>query len=170
MIDCTPASIAARNGASPSSTSPVTIGQLEVRVLLVSPWPGKCFAQAATPCACRPRDEGGDVARDELRVGAERADADDRVRGLALTSATGAKSRLTPTAARSAPIAAATCSVSATSSTAPSAALPGYELPRSVSSRVTSPPSSSIADQQVAAELARSDAVSAASCSRSRTL
>ena len=33
MIDCTPAAIAARNGCSPSSTSPSTRRQLEVRVL-----------------------------------------------------------------------------------------------------------------------------------------
>ncbi len=49
--------------------------------------------------------------------------------GFVLTSATGAKSRLTPTAASSAPIDAATRSVSSTSSTTPSAPLPGYELP-----------------------------------------
>ena len=60
------------------------------------------------------------------------------------TSATGARSRFTPTARRSAAIAAATCSVSSTSSTAPRAAFPGYELPVRASSRVTSPPSSSI--------------------------
>ena len=49
--------------------------------------------------------------------------------GFVLTSATGAKSRFTPAAASSAPSDAATRSVSSTSSTTPSAPLPGYELP-----------------------------------------
>ena len=79
MIDCTPAAIAARNGSRPSRTSPVTVGSSRCESCSVSPWPGKCFAHAATPCACRPRDERRDVARDELGVGAERADADHRV-------------------------------------------------------------------------------------------
>ena len=65
--------------------------------------------------------------------------------GFVLTSATGAKSRLTPAAASSAPSEAATRSLKPTSSTTPSAAFPGYELPVAASSRVTSPPSSSIA-------------------------
>ena len=51
---------------------------------------------------------------------------------------------MTPAEASSPAIAPATASVSSTSSTAPSARLPGYELPCSASSRVTSPPSSSI--------------------------
>ncbi len=50
--------------------------------------------------------------------------------GFVLTSATGAKSRLTPASASSAPSDAATLSLSSTSSTTPSAAFPGYELPR----------------------------------------
>ncbi len=49
--------------------------------------------------------------------------------GFVFTSATGARSRFTPTARRSVAIAAAICSVSSTSSTTPSAAFPGYELP-----------------------------------------
>ena len=88
--------------------------------------------------------------------------------GLTLTSATGAKSRLTPTAARSAPIAAATCSVSddvvdgaERSVAGVRAAAIGLE-PRHVAALLVDP------DQQVRPRAARSEAVSAASCSRSR--
>ncbi len=82
--------------------------------------------------------------------------------GFVFTSATGARFRFTPTSARSAPIDAATRSVRPTSSTAPSAALPGYELPVATSSRVTSPPSSSIPTSS--SPSARSDDVSERSC------
>ena len=78
------------------------------------------------------------------------------------TSAHGARSKLIPSAARSAPIAQCTDLVRAVSSTAPRAALPGYGLPSAYATRVTSPPSSSIAitgSSPAAAE--RSAAVSA---------
>src|SRR5882672_2219754 len=91
------------------------------------------------------------------------------LRGFVLTSATGARSRLTPTPASSAPIEAATRSVSSTSSAAPSARFPGYELPDPASSRVTSPPSSSI-PTSTSARSARMPSVSRASWARSRTL
>ena len=80
-------------------------------------------------------------------------------------SATGARFSVMPAARSSSARARATCSVSATSSIVPSARGPGSELPRLASSRVTSPPSSSIATT-VAADT-RSDAVSACSCSGS---
>ena len=48
MIVCTPAAIAARNGSSPSSTSPVTVGSSRWESCSVAPWPGKCLAHAAT--------------------------------------------------------------------------------------------------------------------------
>ena len=109
------------------------------------------------------------VAGDELRVAPEGADADDRVprvrvdvgdRGEVVGDA-----HLAQRVRRSRP---ATASVSAGSSTSPSASAPGTELPRAASSRVTSPPSSSIATTVSGAT--RIDAVSARSCSESRTL
>ena len=89
-------------------------------------------------------------------------------RGFVLTSATGAKSRFTPTSASSAPIEAAMRSVSSRSSTTPSAAFPGYELPVAASNRVTSPPSSSIAMTRSSRSERRSS-VRARSCSRLST-
>ena len=79
MIDCTPAAMAARNGSSATSSIDSTTGSARCESTDVSPWPGKCLAHAATPARCSPRDERGDVPRDELCVRAERADADDRV-------------------------------------------------------------------------------------------
>ena len=54
MIDCTPAAIAARKGGKPSATSPATVGSSRCESRSVAPWPGKCFAHAATPYACTP--------------------------------------------------------------------------------------------------------------------
>ena len=53
-----PAAMAARNGASSRSVS--TAGSASMRgsawweSTAVSPWPGKCLVQAATPADCRP--------------------------------------------------------------------------------------------------------------------
>ncbi len=85
------------------------------------------------------------------------------------TSATGARFQLTPTDPSSAAIAAATDSVTPVSSITPSAAPPGYELPVCHSRRVTSPPSSSIANSR-SARSARSEAQSEASSARDGTL
>ena len=52
--------------------------------------------------------ERGHVPRDELGIRPEGTDTDDGLRGFVLTSATGATSRSTPIAARSAAIEAAT--------------------------------------------------------------
>ena len=85
----TPAAIAARNGTS-SHVVELARGSRSIsgtswcESTLVSPWPGKCLAQAATPAACRPRIERGGVPGDQLGLGAERADADDRVVGVAV--------------------------------------------------------------------------------------
>ena len=37
------------------SQSPEAIGSARCESTAVSPWPGKCLAQATTPCACVPR-------------------------------------------------------------------------------------------------------------------
>ena len=58
MIARVPAAIAARNGASSTSSSSSrvaeTTGSPRCESTSVAPWPGKCFAQAATPPACSP--------------------------------------------------------------------------------------------------------------------
>ena len=46
----------------------------------VSPWPGKCLAQAATPTLWRPSTKAATWRATTCRVGAERAHADDRAR------------------------------------------------------------------------------------------
>ncbi len=58
MIARTPSSIAARKGHSSTSCSSsrltATTGRLWWESSEVSPWPGKCLAQAATPADCNP--------------------------------------------------------------------------------------------------------------------
>ena len=58
MIARVPAAIAARNGASSTSSSSSrvaeTTGSPRCESTSVAPWPGKCFAQAATPPAWSP--------------------------------------------------------------------------------------------------------------------
>ena len=117
----------------------------------VAPWPGKCFAQAATPPAWRPVTNAATWR--ETSAGSEPNERTPitGLSGLVLTSATGARSSVIPTARSSSASARAICSVSATSSIAPSARWPGTRAAAIASSRVTSPPSSSIATT-VAAE------------------
>ncbi|PSK61312.1 hypothetical protein B0E53_06787 [Micromonospora sp. MH33] len=58
---CAPAVTAARNGASSTASSrarsPPMRGRSWWESTRVSPCPGKCLAQAATPPACRPRTQ-----------------------------------------------------------------------------------------------------------------
>ena len=100
----TPASTAARNGSELRPGRRPTTGSSRCESCRVSPWPGKCLAQAATPAPLRAR------ARTPRR-GARRAPAPSRRRGspitglsgFVFTSATGAQVRgSTPTAASSA--------------------------------------------------------------------
>ncbi len=80
MIVCTPAAIAARNGARPASTSPTSDRQLEVRVLLGRAVAGEVLRAGGDAPACVPAHERRDVPRDERGVGAERARPDHGVR------------------------------------------------------------------------------------------
>ena len=166
----TPASTAAANGGSARSrrtSRPASEdGSSRCESATVSPWPGKCLAQAATPTLCRPSTKAA-----TWRATTCGSEPNERTPTIALagstsTSATGARSRSIPTAASSPPIAAPTRRVRAGSSTAPSAKFPGNELPLAASSRVTSPPSSSVATIS-SGRSARSEAVSAATCSGS---
>ena len=112
----------------------------------------------------RLRARGRRRRHDARRAPASEPKAREPITGFAgtFTSATGARFQLTPTAASSAAIDAATASVVDGSSSTPSTAPPGYELPVRHSSRVTSPPSSSI-PSSTSSRSARSDAHSAAS-------
>ncbi len=172
MIARVPAAIAARNGASStaSSSSRVaeTTGSPRCESTSVAPWPGKCFAQAATPPACRPVTNAATWR--ETSAGSEPNERTPitGLSGFTLMSATGARFSVMPAARSSSARARAICSVSATSSIVPSASGPGSELPRLASRRVTSPPSSSIATTVAAETL--SDPVSACSCSGPETL
>ncbi len=105
MTDATPASTAARKGASSRSwsTSRVTStrGSPWCESTTVSPWPGKCFAQAATPVDCRPSTQAA-VWR------ATRAGSSPKLRtpmtglsGEELTSTSGARSSPMPSAVSS---------------------------------------------------------------------
>ena len=125
MIVCTPAAIAARNGTSASSISPSTVGSSRCESSAVAPWPGKCFAHAATPFACRPVTNAATWRATSSGSAPKARIPITGFCGFTFTSATGAKSRFTPTAASSAPIERATRSVSSTSSTTPSARVPG---------------------------------------------
>jgi hypothetical protein len=73
MIARVPAAIAARNARLDRQQLVARggdDGQSRCESTSVAPWPGKCFAQAATPPACRPVTSG-DVAGDQRGVGAE---------------------------------------------------------------------------------------------------
>ena len=149
MTARTPAATAARNGgrsrpvttASPSGTTATSACESSS----VAPCPGKCLAHAAIPADCSPRTAAAPCRATSSEEAPKDLVPTTGFSGAASTSRHGARSRLMPSAARSAPIAACTRWVSATSSTAPSAALPGYGLPESYQTRVTSPPSSSVA-------------------------
>ena len=95
----------------------------------VSPCPGKCLAQAATPWRCVPSTKAATWRATSSGSAPKLRTPITGLSGFVFTSATGAKFRLTPARASSAAIAAATSAVSAGSSTAPSARLPGNELP-----------------------------------------
>ena len=103
MIARVPAAIAARNGAS--STSEQLLARRPRRRAArgasrpsVAPWPGKCFAQAATPPACRPSTNAA-----TWRATSAGSEPNERtpitgLSGFVLTSATGARSCVMPAA------------------------------------------------------------------------
>lgn len=173
ITDLVPAAIAARNGsrsrACTVSRSTSIRGTAWWESTAVSPCPGKCLTQAATPALCRPVTNAA-VCRATSSGSApkDRTPMTGLCR-LELTSADGAQSRVTPHAASRLPSSSATARVRSRSSTAPRAWLPGKEEPCRTSRRVTSPPSSSMATR-TSSRSARSRSVSAASCSGEATL
>ena len=105
MIDCTPASIAARNGTSAASSSVIDDGKREVRV------DARCRRARGSASRTPRRPSPGGRARTRRHAArrARRPTPNERIPitgfcGFVLTSATGAKSRFTPTSASSAPI------------------------------------------------------------------
>src|SRR5207248_1756484 len=122
----TPAPTAAANGAS--SCERLT-GSSWCESARVAPWPGKCFAHAATPWACVPSTNAC-----TCRATSSGSEPNERTpitgfSGSLFTSATGARFQLIPIAASSPAIAPATRRVSSTSSTMPSARFPGTGEP-----------------------------------------
>src|SRR5215212_10522605 len=108
-------------------------------------WPGKCLAVAATPVDWRPATQAAaclatrSASLEKLRT--PMIGLSDRV----LTSTQGAKLMVQPACRSDQPIAAAVSREVSRSSSRPSTALPGNGAPVVAKSRVTSPPSSSMA-------------------------
>ena len=109
MMARVPALIAASNGGRSTSRSSARLPSMVAMASWVSvpvrPCPGKCLVHAATQAPCRPATAAA-VCRDTRLVSAPK----DRVPTAGLsavpnTSAHGARSKLIPSAARSAPMA-----------------------------------------------------------------
>ena len=109
MMARVPALIAASNGGRSTSRSSARLPSMVAMASWVSvpvrPCPGKCLVHAATQAPCRPATAAA-VCRDTRPVSAPK----DRVPTAGLsavpsTSAHGARSKLIPSAARSAPMA-----------------------------------------------------------------
>ena len=83
MMVATCASMAARNGTNSTSRSRSggcsTSGSSRCESVLVSPCPGKCLPQAATPSLCRPWMIAAPSRRDLVGLLGQRAIADDRI-------------------------------------------------------------------------------------------
>ena len=126
MTARTPAAIAASNGASaPRRGSSAATGSTWWESWEVSPWPGKCLTQAATPAPWRPLTKATVCSATRSGSAPKERTPITGLAGLLLTSASGARSRSTPARARTAPIEAATDRVSSTSPAKPRARLPG---------------------------------------------
>ncbi len=128
----TPCSAAALNGGASTFSHCEREWRITGRPLwlstFVSPCPGKCLAALPTPASWNPSTAAPTMA-------ATRAGSDPYERapitglaGLTLTSATGAKSRLMPSARSSSPVTRAAVRASSGSRVAPMAMLPGTSV------------------------------------------
>ena len=131
----------------------------------VSPWPGKCLVQAATPADCSPSTYAAVCRATSCGVGAEGPYADDGVVGVGVD--VGGRRPVEVDAAGGQP--AAELAGDRRGSVRcrrprPARGCRGRTSPYATSRRVTSPPSSSMATS-TSSRSARSWAVSAASCS-----
>jgi hypothetical protein len=128
-----PAAIAARNGTSSrsrrvsSGTSTTGMARCESRA--VSPWPGKCLGQAATPVDCSPRTQAAECSPTRTGSVPKLRTPITGLSGLELTSTSGAKVRVQPALRSCQPTRRPTSSVWSTSSMRPRMALPGYGEP-----------------------------------------
>ena len=145
----TPASIAATNGTSSRSCSSerdrAMTGRARWESIAVSPCPGKCLAVAATPVSCSARIHAAPCRATTSGSSLKLRTPITGLSGLELMSTLGAKFTLTPAWRSCAPIWRAAYAVVSRSSSRPSTALPGEGEPSRAKSRVTSPPSSSMA-------------------------
>ena len=89
----TPASTAARNGSSSGAS---TTGSSWCESCRVSPWPGKCLAQAATPARCVPRTNAATWRATSSGTEPKARIPITGLSGFVFTSATGARFRFTP--------------------------------------------------------------------------
>ena len=124
---------------------PVDHRQGQMRVQGRVAVPGKCLAVAATPVDCSPRIQAAPWRATPSAVSPKLRTPITGLSGLELMSTLGAKFTLTPVCRSSRPISRAAYAVVSRSSSRPSAALPGDGEPSRAKSRVTSPPSSSMA-------------------------
>ena len=142
--------------------------ELEMRVLLGVAVPREVLRAGRDSGALEPTHERGHVAGDELRVAPERADADDRVVGIRVHVRDRGEIEVD---ARGGQFGAdGGCDVARELDVVDCTerVVPWIALPVEASSRLTSPPSSSIATIRSGRSL-RSSAVSFASCSRLST-
>ena len=105
MTDATPAETAARKGASSRSASTSsgasTRGRPWCESTTVSPWPGKCFAQAATPVDCSPSTQATACAATTAGSSPKLRTPMTGLSGEELTSTSGARSSPMPRATSS---------------------------------------------------------------------
>ena len=152
MIAGTPAAIAARNGGSSNRSSVARsasiLGRPVCESVVVEPCPGKCFAQQKKPAAAYACTAA--LTSDDTRAGSlenERLLMIGFV-GSSLTSATGAKFQLTPSARSSeALMVAAVRTLRSGSAVAASAIWPG-RIVAPLLMRMTGPPSWSISKKR----------------------
>ena len=107
-----PACTAAANGTSSQARRPARprwmVGRPRWESVRVSPCPGKCLAQAATPASCRPRTKAALWAATRAGSSPKERTPMTGLPGLEFTSTTGARFTLTPAAASARAMSAAT--------------------------------------------------------------